>query len=127
MNLQSLFPPSTDTTEAPVVTAKRHQVMPNTSEREEHGAQDKAEDGAAAGDEGNSKSAAAEDSTPSHGEDVDSIYRSTLAALRTIKELRRGSSTYSIFSLPPFSKDEDGGGDDENGAPCATIPICSLK
>lgn len=129
MNLQSLFPPPADIEEAPVATAKRHHGMSNSSECEEHEAKHKVEDGGA-GCKGSNKFAAAEVSTSSQGEDVDSIYRSTLAALRTIKELRRGSSTYSIFSLPPFSKDEDGvgdDGDDMNGVPCATIPVCSLK
>eukprot|EP01018_Ginkgo_biloba_P012878 Gb_15041 [translate_table: standard] len=36
------------------------------------------------------------------GDTVDNIYRSTLAALRTIKDLRRGSSTYNPLSFTPF-------------------------
>ncbi|KAG6489411.1 hypothetical protein ZIOFF_050680 [Zingiber officinale] len=32
-----------------------------------------------------------------------SIFRSTIAALTTMQELRKGSSTYSYFSLPPLS------------------------
>ena len=35
-------------------------------------------------------------------EDVTNIYSSTLAALRIMKEIRRQSSTYNIFSLPPL-------------------------
>ena len=35
-------------------------------------------------------------------EDVNNIYSSTLAALRIMKEIRRRSSTYNIFSLPPL-------------------------
>ena len=59
--------------------------------------------------------------TNHEGEDVDSIYRSTLAALRTIKELRKGSSTYNVFSLPPFSREDDS--EDKDLPPCTTIPI----
>ncbi|XP_031474896.1 SPX domain-containing protein 3-like [Nymphaea colorata] len=33
----------------------------------------------------------------------DSIFRNTLAALVTMREMRRGSSTYSHFSLPPLN------------------------
>jgi hypothetical protein len=61
-------------------------------------------------------------SDPEGGEDVDSIYRSTMAALRTIKELRKGSSTYNVFSLPPFSREDNN--EDKDLAPCTTIPIC---
>lgn len=35
----------------------------------------------------------------------DQIYRSTMAALRSMKEMRRGSSTYGPFSLPPLHHD----------------------
>lgn len=42
-----------------------------------------------------------------HGDDVEGVHKSIIAALRTIKDIRRGSSTYSIFSLPPFSVKED--------------------
>ena len=35
-----------------------------------------------------------------------SIFRSTVAALETMQELRKGSSTYSHFSLPPLSLTE---------------------
>lgn len=38
----------------------------------------------------------------SSGEAVDTIYRSTVVALRTMQEIRH-SSTRSIFSLPPIS------------------------
>jgi len=31
------------------------------------------------------------------------IFRNTVAALLTMKEMRRGSSTYSAFSLPPLN------------------------
>lgn len=65
-----------------------------------------------------------------HGEDVENIYRSTVAALRTIKELRRGSSTYSVFSLPPFNRNENDSedGDSKITSPCcATIPVCAKK
>lgn len=59
--------------------------------------------------------------------DVETIYRSTVAALRTIKDLRRGSSTYNVFSLPPFSRSdsdfEDGAGN--SNLCCATIPVCT--
>lgn len=37
------------------------------------------------------------------GEAVETIYRSTVMALRTMKEIRQ-SSTRSIFSLPPMSR-----------------------
>lgn len=51
------------------------------------------------------------------GEGMESIYRSTMAALRTLKEIRRGSSTYSVFSLPPL--------DETKSLPlCSLIPIC---
>ncbi|KAH9316948.1 hypothetical protein KI387_018717 [Taxus chinensis] len=36
------------------------------------------------------------------GDTVESIYRSTLAALRTIKDLRKGSSTYNPLSFSSF-------------------------
>lgn len=50
-------------------------------------------------------------------EGMESIYRSTMAALRTMKEIRRGSSTYSVFSLPPL--------DETKSIPlCSLIPIC---
>lgn len=50
-------------------------------------------------------------------EGMESIYRSTMAALRTMKEIRRGSSTYSVFSLPPL--------DETKSMPlCSLIPIC---
>lgn len=32
-----------------------------------------------------------------------SIFRNTIAALTTMQELRKGSSTYGHFSLPPLS------------------------
>jgi len=35
------------------------------------------------------------------GEDVQSVYKSSLAALRTLQEMRKGSSTVSSQSLPP--------------------------
>lgn len=35
----------------------------------------------------------------------DQIYRSTMAALRSMKEMRKGSSTYGPFSLPPLHHD----------------------
>lgn len=124
MNLQSLFPPSVDTMEVPVTATNLQEGTTNT-ESEKHGVQERHEDNATGCKEG-PEPAAAQECTHSQGEDVDNIYRSTLAALRTIKELRRGSSTYSIFSLPPFSKGE-GDDDDVKGSPCATIPICSLK
>lgn len=44
------------------------------------------------------------------GDTVESIYRSTLAALRTIKDLRRGSSTYNPLSFShflPSNSDDD--------------------
>ncbi|GLJ56126.1 hypothetical protein SUGI_1204920 [Cryptomeria japonica] len=44
------------------------------------------------------------------GDAVESIYRSTLAALRTIKDLRRGSSTYNPLSFShflPSNSDDD--------------------
>lgn len=31
------------------------------------------------------------------------IFRNTVAALLTMREMRRGSSTYSAFSLPPLN------------------------
>eukprot|EP00252_Welwitschia_mirabilis_P000102 TRINITY_DN1006_c0_g1_i1.p1 TRINITY_DN1006_c0_g1~~TRINITY_DN1006_c0_g1_i1.p1 ORF type:complete len:397 (-),score=98.64 TRINITY_DN1006_c0_g1_i1:264-1454(-) len=37
------------------------------------------------------------------GDTADSIYRSTLAALRTIKDLRKGSSTYNPLSFASFA------------------------
>ncbi len=40
------------------------------------------------------------------GEAVETIYRSTIMALRTIQDIRQGSSTCSIFSLPPIKVDE---------------------
>lgn len=65
-------------------------------------------------------SAEAEAESFLHG-DVEIIYRSTIAALRTFKDLRRGSSTYSAFSLPPLS--QDGAGD--SSPCCATLPVCA--
>jgi hypothetical protein len=35
----------------------------------------------------------------------DQLYRSTKAALRSMEEMRKGSSTYSPFSLPPLHHD----------------------
>ncbi|KAH7421982.1 hypothetical protein KP509_13G084600 [Ceratopteris richardii] len=62
------------------------------------------------------------------GGDVDTIYRSTLAALRTMKELRRGSSTYNIFSLPPLNKAEGEDGVNGFSKPCLTTNLsCSDK
>lgn len=50
-------------------------------------------------------------------EGMECIYRSTMAALRTMREIRRGSSTYSVFSLPPL--------DETKSIPlCSLIPIC---
>uniref|UniRef100_A0A0C9QPB8 TSA: Wollemia nobilis Ref_Wollemi_Transcript_15008_1978 transcribed RNA sequence n=1 Tax=Wollemia nobilis TaxID=56998 RepID=A0A0C9QPB8_9CONI len=49
------------------------------------------------GDGGNSQS-----SLSLQGDTVESIYRSTLAALRTIKDLRKGSSTYNPLSFSSF-------------------------
>ncbi len=40
------------------------------------------------------------------GEAVETIYRSTIMALRTIQDIRQGSSTCSIFSLPPIKEGE---------------------
>jgi hypothetical protein len=40
------------------------------------------------------------------GEAVETIYRSTIMALRTIQDIRQGSSTCSIFSLPPIKVGE---------------------
>jgi hypothetical protein len=42
------------------------------------------------------------------GEDAQNIYKSSLAALRTLKEMRKRSSTVSSQSLPPckFSRNE---------------------
>uniref|UniRef100_A0A0D6R4Z7 SPX domain-containing protein n=1 Tax=Araucaria cunninghamii TaxID=56994 RepID=A0A0D6R4Z7_ARACU len=54
-----------------------------------------------AGDGGNSQS-----SLSVQGDPVDSIYRSTLAALRTIKDLRKGSSTCNPLSFSSFIPDE---------------------
>ncbi|XP_024515651.1 SPX domain-containing protein 1 [Selaginella moellendorffii] len=39
-------------------------------------------------------------------EQVEGIYRSTMAALQTIKDLRKGSSTYSALSLPPLGNSD---------------------
>ncbi|MCO5609557.1 hypothetical protein L7F22_063786 [Adiantum nelumboides] len=106
-NLQSLFPPLSEAGEAPVTPAVVTKVSEDLVNTEQ---------------EGNAKVSptSANEETHYQGEDVDNIYRSTLAALRTIKELRRGSSTYSIFSLPPFNKGEDG--DAVTDAPHVSTP-----
>eukprot|EP00250_Pteridium_aquilinum_P011321 c19990_g1_i1 orf=500-1681(+) len=131
MNLQSLFPPSSSAVEAtasPATTIKLSKGSDNTSaESQKHVVQERYNGNGSGDTEGIVPAAAAQEQTYSQGEDVDNIYRSTLAALRTIKELRRGSSTYSVFSLPPFSKGEGDDDEDVNGTPCATIPICSQK
>lgn len=58
-----------------------------------------------------------EEDEDGEGEGMESIYRSTMAALRTMREIRRGSSTYSVFSLPPL--------DETKSIPlCSLIPIC---
>ncbi len=44
-------------------------------------------------------------------EAVETIYRSTLTALRTIQDIRQGSSTRSIFSMPPV---DDAKNENEN-------------
>eukprot|EP00249_Psilotum_nudum_P022802 c28647_g2_i1 orf=328-1488(+) len=63
-----------------------------------------------------------------HGEDVENIYKSTVAALRTIKDLRKGSSTYNAFSLPPFDCNDNNEGYNEDGSATvpyyATISVC---
>ncbi|KAI5083065.1 hypothetical protein GOP47_0002808 [Adiantum capillus-veneris] len=109
-NLQSLFPPLSEAGEVPAAPAMVTKDAENSAngtmaENQRKGALERYEGDA------NVLPASATPSTieQAHyqGEDVDNIYRSTLAALRTIKELRRGSSTYSIFSLPPFNKGED--------------------
>ncbi|CAM6011736.1 unnamed protein product [Sphagnum balticum] len=40
-------------------------------------------------------------------EAVETIYRSTVTALRTIQDIRQGSSTQSIFSMPPMGPVEN--------------------
>ncbi|EFJ32736.1 hypothetical protein SELMODRAFT_85666 [Selaginella moellendorffii] len=44
---------------------------------------------------------------PQEDGNMEGIYRSTVAALHTIQELRKGSSTYSPLSLPLFNREEN--------------------
>lgn len=131
MNLQSLFPPSTDAEEAPGVRAAMlfPQGLANGSaiETQKDGeALERQEGNTSVGKEGGGADFV-DEQTHYQGEDVDNIYRSTLAALRTIKELRRGSSTYSIFSLPPFNKGEDEDAINVDDTPSTNTPQCGKK
>lgn len=60
------------------------------------------------------------------GEETVDIYRSTLAAMRTIQGLKKASSTYNPLSLSAAfgSQDNDSGGDvtAENSANCLANP-----
>eukprot|EP01018_Ginkgo_biloba_P026217 Gb_06615 [translate_table: standard] len=58
------------------------------------------------------------------GEDVESIYRNTMAALRTMTEMRKGSSTYSVFSLPPLHNNGEIVDEKKSIPLCSLIPIC---
>ncbi|KAJ7521209.1 hypothetical protein O6H91_19G042600 [Diphasiastrum complanatum] len=55
--------------------------------------------------------AQAQDASVLQGEDVDSIYRSTMAALRTIQDLRKGSSTHSSLSGSSLNRNGKGESD----------------
>ncbi|XP_024526864.1 SPX domain-containing protein 1 [Selaginella moellendorffii] len=58
--------------------------------------------------EGGGDGERAECSSPKQEDgNMEGIYRSTVAALHTIQELRKGSSTYSPLSLPLFNREEN--------------------
>ena len=42
-------------------------------------------------------------------DDIKEVYKNTMAALQTIRNIRRGSSTYNAFSMPPCEENEDSG------------------
>jgi hypothetical protein len=45
------------------------------------------------------------------GEDgIEEVYKNTMAALQTIKNVHRGSSTYNAFSMPPCEEDSEDSG-----------------
>lgn len=63
----------------------------------------------------------AQETSSLQGDTIEGIYRSTLAALRTIQDLRKGSSTYNPLSFSPFVPGdiEDGliaGGNDKSNS-----------
>ncbi|GLJ06997.1 hypothetical protein SUGI_0055020 [Cryptomeria japonica] len=59
-------------------------------------------------------------------EKIEKIYTSTVAALRTMRDIRKTSSTYSIFSLPPLNIHFHGFADEnDNSIPSSSlIPLC---
>eukprot|EP01018_Ginkgo_biloba_P008364 Gb_09400 [translate_table: standard] len=77
---------------------KLESVFPSTSDEMGHGLPDETND---PGDRVN-----VHETVALQEESVETIYRSTLAAMRTIQELRSGSSTYSPLSLPRFVQNE---------------------
>lgn len=128
INLQSLFP-STSTSHEPSGKGSDQIPPADGAERDKQlTATDKSDELASRNQSVSPADVEAQVPCFSHGEDVENIYRSTVAALRTIKELRSGSSTYSVFSLPPFNHSGNDSSEDGKGTPCfATIPVCPKK